>query len=81
MIEQEATKAATAINEEAVKINAAGGFSVGAYWFVGASDQQLETVTHWDMALGHKGSVSGRIRADKKVEEARNILNNRRNTP
>lgn len=81
MIEQEATRAAEAINEEAVKINTAGGFSVGSYWFAGASDQDLETITHWNMALGHKGSVSGRVRANKKVEEAQAILNTRKNTP
>jgi hypothetical protein len=81
VVEHEASRAAAAINEEAVKINTAGGFGVGTYWYVGATDEQLETVTHWNMATGHKGNISGRARADKKVSEARAILNSQKNTP
>ena len=81
MTEPEAVQTAMVINEESVIINAAGGFDVGSYWFVGASDQELETVPHRVMQLGHKGSESGRARANKKVREAQIILNTRKNTP
>ncbi len=72
--EHEASKAATVINDEAVRINTAGGFSVGSYWFVGMSDNDLETKSPWDAAIGFRGSKQGRVRAQEKVEQAKKIL-------
>lgn len=76
-------EAAAKIMEEANKINTAGGFSVGEYWFHGASDSDLVNKTKFQMGVGRIGNITGRARARQCVAEAQEIIKQRtqQNTP
>ncbi len=67
-------EAAVKIMEEANRINTAGGFSVGEYWFHGATDKDLETKPKFMMGVSRRGNESGRRRAMQRVAEARVVI-------
>jgi hypothetical protein len=66
----DAGRVAREINDMSMDIVGAGGFGVADYWYHNGTEHEIDNVTRTDFFPARKGSVSGKIRSQERLQEA-----------
>jgi hypothetical protein len=66
----DAGRVAREINDMSMDIVGAGGFGVADFWYHNGTEHEINNVTRTDFFPARKGSVSGKIRSQERLQEA-----------